>query len=144
MTRPIIAAALLTASLFAQPAFAQKAEQVDRSRLLILFAPNEESKELKLQYDAIQADTAEVNSEDVDVIYVIGDRNVKLPPPEAKTVTSEYLRKRYHVDATAFRVVLIGRDGWEKARWSEPTDPHIIVGKAADMPKPKSGSDEQR
>jgi hypothetical protein len=116
----------------------------ERPRLLLVFAPNEDNKSLVQQYQSLEQDTGEINSEDVDVVYVIGDRSVKLPPPDSKTETAENMRKRYHVDTTGFRVVLIGHDGWEKARWSEPTDPHVIVSHAADMPRPKSALDDKK
>jgi len=66
---------------------------------------------------------------------------VKLPPPDMKTVPADELRKHYHVDATGFRVVLVGDDGWEKRRWTEPTAPNVIASRAPDMPKPKSALD---
>jgi hypothetical protein len=128
-----------------QPALAQEhGGGEERSRLLLVFAPDENNKSLQTQYAELERDTAEVNSEDVDVVYVVGDRPVKLPPPDAKTESAANLRKHYHVDADGFRVVLIGSNGWEKARWSEPTDPHVIVDHAQDMPKPKSALDAKR
>ena len=80
----------------------------------------------------------------MDVVYIIGDRSVKLPPPDMKTVSGDEMRKHYHVDATGFRIVLVGDDGWEKKRWTEPTDPHAILSHAADMPKPKSALDDKK
>lgn len=138
--------ALLSMALPAQSVLAQKKsdEPEERSRLLLVFAPTEDNKNLVNEYQLLQQDTAEVNSEDVDVVYVIGDKTVKLPPPDMKTVTAESLRKHYHVDETGFRVVLVGKDGWEKARWSEATDPHLILVRAADMPKPKSALDQKK
>jgi hypothetical protein len=136
---------LLAAATCLESAIADKTDiQEERPRLLLIFAPDTDSKVLKQQYDALEADAAEVNDEDVNVVYVIGDRGVKMPPPDAKTMTADEVRKRYHVDATAFKVVLVGRDGWQKARWSEPTDPHVIIGRAADMPKPKSKDEDQK
>ena len=140
---PLTAATLALAVGFSSTALAQSHEP-ERSRLMFVFAPDENSKQLQTQYEQNQRDVAEIDAEDVDVVYVIGDRPVKLPPPDAKTESAENLRKHYHIDATGFRVVLVGRDGWEKARWQEPTDPHIIVGRAADMPKPKSALDDQK
>ena len=114
-----------------------------RGRLLLVFAPDENDKSLNTQYDALQKNLDEVESEDVDVVYVIGDKMVKLPPPDAKTVSADELRKHYHVDATGFRVVLVGDDGWEKKRWSVPTDPRLILAHAQDMPKPKSQTEDK-
>lgn len=138
-------AAALSVMLLTGGALAQKGEpQEHRARLLLVFAPDENNKSLIDQYGRLQRDNGEVDAEDVDVIYVIGDRQVKLPPPDMKTVGGDELRKHYHVDATGFRVVLVGDDGWEKKRWAEPTDPHAILTHAADMPKPKSALDDKK
>jgi hypothetical protein len=115
-----------------------------RPRLLLVFAPDENNKALQDQYARLQRDAGQVDSEDVDVIYVIGDHTVKLPPPDMKTVSGDEMRKHYHVDADGFRVVLVGTDGWEKHRWSEPTDANQIVSRAQDMPKPKSALDQDK
>jgi hypothetical protein len=126
-------------------ALAQKGHQEEhRPRLLLVFAPDENNKSLIDQYGRLQRDSGEVDAEDVDIIYVIGDHMVKMPPPDVKTVSGNDLRKLYHVDADGFRVVLIGDNGWEKKRWSEPTDPHAILTHAAEMPKPKSALDNQK
>ncbi len=136
--------AIVLATVIAGTAMAQKhGGGPQRGRILLVFAPDENNKSLIDEYDRLQRDIGEVEAEDVDVVYVIGDRMVKLPPPDMKTVSSDELRKHYHVDATGFRVVLVGDDGWEKKRWSEPTDPHQILSRAADMPKPKSALDTQ-
>jgi hypothetical protein len=141
------AAAILMAVAFAaSPALAQKHRGGEdrRSRMLLVFAPDEDNKPLQDQYARLQRDSGAMDSEDVDVIYVIGDHSVKLPPPDMKTVSGDEMRKHYHVDATGFRVVLVGTDGWEKARWSEPTDGNKILSRAADMPKPKSALDDDK
>ncbi len=136
----ILSFALATA--IAGSAIAQKhGDGPQRGRMLLVFAPDENNKSLIDQYQQLERDIGEVESEDVDVVYVIGDHMVKLPPPDMKTVSGGELRKHYHVDDTGFRVVLVGDDGWEKKRWSEPTDPHQILSRAADMPKPKSALD---
>ncbi len=115
-----------------------------RSRLLLVFAPDENNKQLLDQYQRLQRDMGELDSQDIDVVYVIGDHMAKLPPPDMKTVSGDELRKHYHVDATGFRVVLIGKDGWEKTRWSEPTPTGAILDHAQDMPKPKSALDDKK
>jgi len=142
--RTILSTCLVLATAAATPALAQHhgddgAEP--RSRLLLVFAPDENNKQLIDQYQRLQRDTQEIDSDDVDVVYVIGDRMVKLPPPDMKTVSGDELRKHYHVDPTGFRVVLVGKDGWEKARWPEPTPTGTILNHAQDMPKPKSALD---
>ena len=112
-----------------------------RGRLLFVFAPDENNKSLLDQYQRNEHASGAFEGADVDVVYVVGEHMVKLPPPDVKTVSAGDLRKHYHVDATGFRVVLVGDDGWEKRRWTEPTDPSAIVNRAPDMPKPTSPLD---
>ena len=142
---PSLALGLILALAATGPAHAQKrGPQEHRSPMLLVFAPDENNKQLIEQYDQNQHAQDAFDGADIDVIYVIGDHMVKLPPPDMKTVSGGDLRKLYHVDATGFRVVLIGDDGWEKKRWPEPTSPHTILSRAPDMPKPKSALDEKK
>lgn len=143
---PYIALVLaLASSVLPQTAHAQKGGPDNhRSRLLLVFAPDENNKQLLDQYAQNERAISEYDGADIDVVYVIGDHMVKLPPPDVKTVSAEELRKHYHVDTNGFRVVLVGDDGWEKRRWTEPTDPVTIANRAPDMPKPKSALDEKK
>lgn len=142
----IFLAGLALTTAVALPALAQHHSDgaPPRSRLLLVFAPDENNKQLIDQYQRLQHDMGELDSQDIDVVYVIGDHMAKLPPPDMKTVSGDELRKHYHVDATGFRVVLIGKDGWEKTRWSEPTPTGAILDHAQDMPKPKSALDDKK
>lgn len=123
-------------------ALAQKgAPDNHRGRLVLVFGPSENDKTLLDQYQRNERASGVFDSADIDVVYVVGDHPVKMPAPDVKTVSADELRKHYHVDATGFRVVLVGDDGWEKRRWSEPTDPATIANRAPDMPKPHSALD---
>ncbi len=137
--------ALALSVAMAAPALAQHGGgQEQRSRLLLVFAPDENNKLLIEQYQRLQHDADEIDSDDVDVVYVIGDHMVKLPPPDMKTVSGDDLRKHYHIDADGFRVVLVGKDGWEKSRWAQPTPTGTILNHAQDMPQPKSALDDKK
>jgi hypothetical protein len=142
---PSLALGLVLALAAAAPANAQKrGPEEHRAPMVLIFAPDEDNKQLLDQYQQNARAQDAFDGADIDVIYVIGDHMVKLPPPDMKTVSAGDLRKRYHVDATGFRVVLVGDDGWEKTRWSEPTSPRVIMNRAPDMPKPKSPNDEKK
>jgi len=135
----------LATSALTHSAQAQKGgDDSRRGRMLLVFGPDENNKALIEQYQRNERGSGELDGADIDVVYVIGDHMVKLPPPDAKTVPADELRKHYHVDANGFRVVLVGDDGWEKRRWTEPTDPGTIANRAPDMPKPKSALDEKK
>lgn len=135
-------ALVLAAGGVTHSALAQKgAPDNHRGRLVLVFGPSENDKTLLDQYQRNERASGVFDSADIDVVYVVGDHPVKMPAPDVKTVSADELRKHYHIDATGFRVVLVGDDGWEKRRWSEPTDPATIANRAPDMPKPHSALD---
>lgn len=135
-------ALMLAAGGLSPTALAQKgAPDNHRGRLLLVFGPDENNKALLDQYQRDERAAGAFDGADIDVVYVVGDHPVKMPAPDVKTVSADELRKHYHVDATGFRVVLVGDDGWEKRRWTEPTDPATIASRAPDMPKPHSALD---
>ena len=142
---PHLALGLVIALAAAGPSHTAQAQKGGadnhRGRLLFIFGPSENDKSVLDQYQRDERAAGAFEGADIDVVYVVGDHPVKLPPPDAKTVTAGELRKHYHVDEGGFRVVLVGDDGWEKRRWTEPTDPSAIVNRAPDMPKPKSALD---
>jgi len=75
----------------------------------------------------------------------------KCPKVGGETMKQEEareLRSAFSVADDAFAVILIGRDGSEKARWTEPVSAQEIFGKVDAMPmrqdevKAKGGGSE--
>ena len=147
MTRIRLPAVVLVVAAFAGH-FAWAADRGEhepsRPRVLFVFAPDVENKPLQQEYDQLQRSQGDFEDSDITTIFVIGDRPVKLPPPDARTEEAGNLRKLYHVDANAFRMVLVGKDGWQKMRWSEPVDSHQILMHAADMPTGHKDEDQKK
>jgi hypothetical protein len=114
-----------------------------RPRVLFVFAPDTSNKPLQIEYEQLQKAGNALDDSDILTVFVIGDRPVKLPPPDARTDTAANVRKLYHVDADAFRMVLIGKDGWQKMRWSEPVDPGQVMAHASEMPTKKKEEDQK-
>ncbi len=141
MNRTIqIALALVALAGVAHPAAAAPA----RPRMLLVFAPNTDNAQLTREFAQLQQDSAQIDGEDVDVVYIVGDHTVKLPPPEARVETAANMRKRYHVDADGFRIVLLGDDGWEKHRWDAPTPTEDILRHTNEMPKKKTPGEDDK
>ena len=111
---------------------------VERSSpyVLFMFAPDTANGPAVAQYEMLQKDGQAIQNANMVQIYVIGNTPVKMPP-DGHTEEAANLRKRYHVDATAFRVVLLGENGAEKTRWSEPVQPQEIILHTNELPKPK-------
>jgi hypothetical protein len=128
MPRALFAATLF-ALIWAAPAWAQRG-----SAMLLIFAPDAENKPVAAEYDKLKQGAVELDQVGVDIVYVIGDGPIRMPPDDHR-VDAASLRKRYHIDANAFRMVLVGSEGLEKARWGEPVEPHQIAIRAREMPK---------
>jgi hypothetical protein len=135
-----IALALGALAVTAHPASAAQ----ERPRMLLVFGPSTDNPLLTKEFAQLQQDSAQIDGEDIDVVYIVGDHNVKLPPPDARVETAANMRKRYHVDADGFRIVLLGDDGWEKHRWDTPTPTEQILLYTNEMPKKKTPGEEDK
>src|SRR3569833_3131843 len=90
---PTLALGLILALAAAAPANAQKGGREEhRSPMVLVFAPDENNKQLQQQYEQDQRAQDAFDGADIDLIYVIGDHMVKLPPPDMKTVSGGDLR----------------------------------------------------
>jgi len=139
----IIITVFMAASAWTAVAADRPEHQPPKPRVLFIFAPDVENKELQQEYDKVQRGQGELEDSDILTVFVIGDRTVRLPPPDSRTMDGVSLRKLYHVDANAFRMVLLGRDGWQKMRWSEPVDLREVMLHAADMPTSHKDEEDQ-
>jgi hypothetical protein len=135
----IVACAAAIAGL---PALAQGKDKLPpppRPRILFMFAPDADNKQAVTEYEMLQKALDAFDNSDIHTIIVVANRPVKMPP-DGHVEQAADLRKHYHIDADAFRLVLVGEDGWEKMRWTEPVDPHQVISHANEMPRPKEST----
>ena len=91
----------------------------DRYRPLLLFAAKPEDPALLVQLRKLKDSAVELAQRDVVVIAVPFDT----PSPTAISLTTAdtiATRRRFHVTAEDFTVILIGKDGGEKLRSKNP------------------------
>ena len=121
---------LLCLALLAPIANAQQtlATLVDRNRVLLIFAPTALDGRYGQQLDAFEHHEGDLRNRDVVLIPLIqqaGPRNLSpvlrtLQPPRISDDEQLTIRRRFHIAANEFAVILLGKDGGEKLRSITP------------------------
>jgi len=110
-------------------------------RPLLIFTPSADYTAFKVQFTATNAALNALYDRDILRIHIIGrDDSVGLhgqPMPHVPTddvPTAHALRSTYQVLRDQFTVILIGKDGGEKGRWTEPVAMDDILALIDTMP----------
>ncbi|MDX2069722.1 MAG: DUF4174 domain-containing protein [Haliscomenobacter sp.] len=99
--------------------FAQPLEQYRwKNRILLVFAPDPQDQQLKEQLSLLQPSRAGLLERDLKAIVVNPKSDTNVTAADDK-----HLYQVYKVEKETFRVVLIGKDGTEKLRTSQPISP---------------------
>lgn len=101
---------------------------VGRNRILLVFAPTTLDGRYAQQLEAFNHHEADLRARDLIVIPLVqqpGPANLSpalraLQPPHISDGEQLTLRHRFHIAASEFAVVLVGKDGTEKLRTTEP------------------------
>ena len=104
-------------------------------RQLFIFAANAATPALAEQRRLLAERNTELAERDLTVIQIVGSRLAGAPG------NAMQLRRRYHVTASQFRVLLIGKDGGVKLDRTEPVDTVELFATIDAMPMRK---DEMR
>ena len=104
-----------------------------QNRLLLVFAPSPESKEVKAQQQLLGNNEVELQDRDLLVFYLFpNESRVDDEPLSNREVTS--LRECYGVAEDDFTVILIGKDGTAKERLEGPMEPADLFNTIDAMP----------
>ncbi len=98
-----------------------------KSRLLLIFAPDEASAPLQAQRATLAASRAAASERDLSAIEIVGGHADHALDPTR-------LRHEHGVADQAFVVILIGKDGGEKLRRSHPIAADELFGVIDCMP----------
>ena len=79
-----------------------------RRRVMVIAAPSADDPRLQAQRREFSALTAGSDDRDLRLVTLVGDR------VEGASEAASALRRRFHLAADAFRVLLIGKDGGVK------------------------------
>ncbi|MEO0393899.1 MAG: DUF4174 domain-containing protein [Pseudomonadota bacterium] len=129
--------------IMAATALAQPLHPFQRQyRPLIIFTPDLNDQRFRQQFTAIKEQQAGFYERDMLRIHVAGppDNAVGLHAQPTPRITAEDvptaadLRQYYSVKPEAFAVILIGKDGGEKARWTDLVSMDEIFTRIDAMP----------
>lgn len=131
--------AMMTLSASAGPLSAYRWE----ARPVLVFAPSLGEAQLTRQVDLFRQSSDMIDERDMVILLVAGDtgdpfvrfgpQGLKLLPPSSRPL-NRTLRETYSVPIEAFTVILVGKDGGEKKRWSKVVDPRAIFSAIDSMP----------
>ena len=150
LPRRTVVAALLASAIpgFATAASAQTDPWDPLRRLrriarpLVVFAPEAGDERLREQRAAISAVYPDFAERDQVLIVVAGENGDVTGPPRLAAQVPEVLdpravaalRKRFGVAGDEFAVILVGKDGGEKLRETEPLSTEALFGTIDAMP----------
>ena len=108
----------------------------DKNRPVVVFGSKaDDAKVTKQRHSWAGAlPEAGVKDRDIIVVEVLAQGESKVGGEALKPEEARELRQLFSVGEEAFAVVLIGRDGGEKVRWTEPVSAQEIFGKIDAMP----------
>lgn len=137
----MVVAAFLTSLLFAAAAPPVKlvseadplADYRWKNRVVLIFGDEMEGA-VKAQHDALEADTSGVDDRDMVVLAVVG-QIVSDGGSQGNLPTADALREQFGIAQQApFTIVLVGKDGTEKLRETEPVATRDLFGLIDSMP----------
>lgn len=117
-------------------------EMHDCYRVLLVFAPNPNNAQLQIQFQQLQAEAAGFRERNLLLVPLLDPGGMaQLPQSDLPTATltpedEADARKRFHRHS-GFQVVLIGKDGGEKMRSSQPITSEKLYGAIDAMPMRK-------
>ena len=111
-------------------------------RPLLVFAPSQENLDYQQQTSAISDNQLAFHERDMLHVAIVGDvvdlqqqaSRSTTPPKATNHPWADSLRRHYNISRNTFTVILIGKDGGEKARWSSPVTMTEIFTRIDAMP----------
>jgi hypothetical protein len=101
--------------------------------LLVVFAPSEEDDRFDGQLLCLNDFKEGVLQRDVTVYTVVGVGESTAAGEPLSQVEVDSLRMRFGASDDEFLVVLVGKDGTEKMRWTEPAPPGVLLDAIDDV-----------
>lgn len=108
-----------------------------KNRPLLLFAGSRSDASLDRQVDILRERRPDLRERDMVVLQIAGNEDVRMAIGYADIPrgSNRELRKRFGVTKKrGLTVILVGKDGTEKARWEERIDPDVIFDIIDAMP----------
>lgn len=134
-------AATIMATALSVPASANPLQSLEgKKRALLLFAKSRSDARLDKQVDLLRERRPGLSDRDLVVLVTAGNQDTALAIGYAslRRGTNRLLRETFKPQSSGLTVVLIGKDGLEKARWKTLVQPDEVFATIDSLPE-KSG-----
>ncbi|HAA32304.1 MAG TPA: hypothetical protein DCE56_37150 [Cyanobacteria bacterium UBA8553] len=114
------------------------------NRLLLVFAPNEDSSAYQQQMQRFQGKQAQLSDRDLLVFELLAQGISRINGQSITPKEAAQVRKRFNVGSQEFRVILVGKDGTAKRRDRTPVSPEVIFKEIDAMPMRRQEMNSRR
>jgi hypothetical protein len=105
-----------------------------KNRLLIVFAPSENSPAYQRQMQLFQGQQAGFKERDLLLVELLTESTSRVYGQAIDDTDVARARSRFNVAPQDFQVILVGKDGTAKRRESNPIQPEVIFNEIDAMP----------
>jgi|GEM_PF-600124 len=105
-----------------------------KKRLLLVFAPAENSPAYQKQMQLFQAQQAAFSERDLLLVEIFTEGRSRASGKALDEADVAKVRSRFQVSPQDFRVILVGKDGTVKRTDSKPIEPKVIFNEIDAMP----------
>jgi hypothetical protein len=105
-----------------------------KNRLLLVFAPSENSPAYQRQMQLFQGQQAGFKERDLLLVDLLTESTSRVYRQALNDTDVARARSRFNVAPQDFRVILVGKDGTAKRRESNPIQPEVIFNEIDAMP----------
>lgn len=108
-------------------------------RVLLMFSPNSSDSKYRMQMKRLDSQEAKkgMNERDLKLFRVIENKGISLRDLVIPEDQYESLRNRFNVSSNAYALILIGKDGSEKERYTSAVKASEIFERIDEMPMRK-------
>ncbi|MBD2259385.1 DUF4174 domain-containing protein [Pseudanabaena sp. FACHB-2040] len=103
-------------------------------RLVLVFAPSNDSPDYQQQMQTWQADTTGISDRNLKLVEVLGTGESRVDSEPISPASVAGLRQQFGVPVDQFSVILVGKDGTEKQRSQSPVDLALLFRTIDAMP----------
>ena len=132
---PIAASVINSVATSTQPEMTfNLSDEQWQHRILLVFAPSEQSPFYQQQQQAWQSRSEGMQERDLKLLEVLATGASRVDGQPMSAASADRLRNQFGVAPEDFAVILVGKDGTEKQRFSQPVDLSDIFSTIDAMP----------
>lgn len=114
----------------------QLADYAGRNRLVLIFAPSMRSPTFQSQMELFATAEDGFKARDVELVQLLYEGESHLNEHRLDRDSARRLRDQFGIGDDAFVIVLVGKDGQEKRRFTAPVKPEALFDAIDAMAQP--------